>query len=39
MYDDLEQSRVSRNAEELHQMEEKERQDDMDVLFGEKKKW
>ncbi|MEF1186092.1 DNA repair protein, partial [Vibrio sinaloensis] len=39
MYDDLEQSRQTRNAEELHQMEEKERKDDMDALFGEKKKW
>ena len=39
MYDELEQNRQSRNAEELHQMEEKERQDDMDALFGEKKKW
>ena len=39
MYDELENNRQNRNAEELHQIEEKERQDDMDALFGEKKKW
>lgn len=39
MYDELEQKRQNRNAEELHQITQKERRDDMDVIFGEKKKW
>ena len=39
MYDELETKRQSRNAEELHQIEEDQRKDDMDALFGEKKKW
>ncbi|AIU67424.1 DNA repair protein [Vibrio coralliilyticus] len=39
MYDDLEQKRQSKNAEELHQIEEDQRKNDMDELFGEKKKW
>ncbi|MDA0118344.1 DNA repair protein [Vibrio sp. T11.5] len=39
MLDDLEQKRQSKNAEELHQIEEDQRKNDMDELFGEKKKW
>ncbi|MFM2590494.1 DNA repair protein [Vibrio sp. TBV020] len=39
MYDELESKRQSKNAEELHQIEENQRQNDMDALFGEKKKW
>ncbi|MCG9647146.1 DNA repair protein [Vibrio brasiliensis] len=39
MYDDLESKRQSKNAEELHQIEEDQRKNDMDQLFGEKKKW
>lgn len=39
MHDELEKRRQSRSAEELNQMERNERQDDMDALFGEKKKW
>ncbi|MCG9596722.1 DNA repair protein [Vibrio sp. Isolate25] len=39
MYDELEQKRQSKNAEELHQIEEDQRKNDMDELFGEKKKW
>ena len=39
MHDELEQKRQNKNAEELHQIAQKERRDDMDVIFGEKKKW
>lgn len=39
MYDDLEQSRQSKSAADLEKKEESERQHDMDMLFGEKKKW
>ncbi|MCK6261989.1 DNA repair protein [Vibrio sp. ZSDE26] len=39
MYDDLEQKRQTKSAEELQHIEEKEKEDDMDALFGEKKKW
>ncbi|MCW8336650.1 DNA repair protein [Vibrio sp. SCSIO 43135] len=39
MFDDLEQKRQSKSAEDLQQMEEKERDDDMEALFGQKKKW
>ncbi|MDN3610542.1 DNA repair protein [Vibrio ostreicida] len=39
MLDDLENKRHSKNAEELHQIEEDQRKNDMDELFGEKKKW
>lgn len=39
MYDDLEQKRQHKSASDLQQIEENERKSDMDVLFGEKKKW
>jgi hypothetical protein len=39
MLNDLDQKRQDRNAQELQQMESKEREDDMDALFGQKKKW
>ncbi|WP_260259412.1 DNA repair protein [Vibrio intestinalis] len=39
MYDDLEQRRQNKNSEEAQASAEKERNDDMDALFGEKKKW
>ncbi|KGY11957.1 DNA repair protein [Vibrio tubiashii] len=39
MYDELETKRQNRNAEELHQIAEDQRKDDMEALFGEKKKW
>lgn len=39
MFNDLEETRLEKSAEELQQIEEKEREDDMDALFGEKKKW
>ncbi|MFA0502553.1 DNA repair protein, partial [Vibrio sp. 10N.222.46.A1] len=39
MLDDLDQKRLNKNAEDLQQMESKEREDDMDALFGQKKKW
>jgi len=39
MYDDLEKRRQSKNAADLEKKEENERQHDMDMLFGEKKKW
>ncbi|QXO19113.1 MULTISPECIES: DNA repair protein [Vibrio] len=39
MYDDLEKRRQSKNAADLEKKEESERQHDMDMLFGEKKKW
>ncbi|MGL5430717.1 MAG: DNA repair protein [Vibrio sp.] len=39
MYDELEQKRQHKSAADLQQLEENERKSDMDVLFGEKKKW
>ncbi len=39
MLDDLEQKRQSKDAQDMMQREEKERNNDMDALFGEKKKW
>ncbi|MGB1321027.1 MAG: DNA repair protein [Vibrio gallaecicus] len=39
MLNDLDQKRVDKNAEQLQQIESKERDDDMDALFGQKKKW
>ncbi len=39
LLDNIEQKRHDKSAEERHMMEEKERDDDMDALFGEKKKW
>ena len=39
MFDDLEQTRLTKSAEDLQQIEEKAKEDDMDALFGEKKKW
>ncbi|GAA5646704.1 MULTISPECIES: hypothetical protein [Vibrio] len=39
MHDELEQRRQTKSAAELQMMEEKEREDDMEALFGEKKKW
>lgn len=39
MYDELQQRRQSKSAAELQQIEEKERNSDMEALFGEKKKW
>lgn len=39
MYDEVEARRQSKSASELQQMEEKERNSDMEALFGEKKKW
>jgi hypothetical protein len=39
MFDDLESKRQNKNAEELHQIEEDQRKNDMEALFGEKKKW
>jgi hypothetical protein len=39
MYDELESKRQNKHAEELHQIEEDQRKNDMDELFGEKKKW
>ncbi|ENM5741268.1 hypothetical protein [Vibrio metoecus] len=39
MYDELEQKRQNKTASDLQQIEENERKSDMDVLFGEKKKW
>ncbi len=39
MLDELDQKRSDKNAEELQQIEDKERSNDMDALFGEKKKW
>ena len=39
MLNELDQKRQDRNAQELQQMESKEREDDMDALFGQKKKW
>lgn len=39
MHDELEQRRQTKNAAKLQQIEEKERENDMEMLFGEKKKW
>ncbi|CAH8195160.1 DNA repair protein [Vibrio sp. SA48] len=39
MYDDLEKRRQTKSAADLQVMEDKERNSDMDALFGEKKKW
>ncbi|MCG3722409.1 DNA repair protein [Vibrio cincinnatiensis] len=39
MYDEVEARRQSKNASEVQQLEEKERNSDMEALFGEKKKW
>lgn len=39
MLNDLEQKRQSKDAEDLMQREERERNSDMEALFGEKKKW
>jgi len=39
MYDELENKRQQKSATELQEIEEKERDDDMEALFGEKKKW
>lgn len=39
IYDELENKRQTKNAEDLHQIEEDQRKNDMDALFGEKKKW
>lgn len=39
MLDDLDQKRQSKDAQDMMQREEKERNNDMDALFGEKKKW
>ncbi|OQQ10526.1 DNA repair protein [Vibrio splendidus] len=39
MLNELDQKRQDKNAQDLQQMESKEREDDMDALFGQKKKW
>jgi hypothetical protein len=39
MLGELDQTKKDQNAEELMAMEEKERDNDMEALFGEKKKW
>ncbi len=39
MHDELEDKRQAKSATELKEFEEKERNNDMDALFGEKKKW
>lgn len=39
MFDELQQRRQSKSAAELQQIEENERNSDMEALFGEKKKW
>lgn len=39
MYDEIEKRRQNKNATDMQQMVDKEREEDMDVLFGEKKKW
>ncbi|MEZ8823316.1 DNA repair protein [Vibrio amylolyticus] len=39
MFDELELKRQNKSAEDLQHIEEKEKEDDMDALFGEKKKW
>ncbi len=39
MLNEVDKKRSDKNAVELQQMEEKERNNDMDALFGDKKKW
>ncbi|MGC9403844.1 DNA repair protein [Vibrio genomosp. F10 str. 9ZC157] len=39
MFNDLEQKRQNKNAEDLQGIEEREKEDDMEALFGQKKKW
>ncbi|WED22710.1 DNA repair protein [Vibrio sp. JC009] len=39
MLDELDKNKKDQNAEELMAMEEQERNNDMEALFGEKKKW
>ena len=39
MYDDVEKRRQKQNVVERQQTADQEREDDMEVLFGEKKKW
>lgn len=39
MLNDLDQKRQDKNAQDLQQIESKERDEDMDALFGQKKKW
>ncbi|AUI86307.1 DNA repair protein [Vibrio azureus] len=39
MLDELDQKRQDKNDQEMQQMANKERDSDMDALFGEKKKW
>ncbi|MDV7103929.1 DNA repair protein [Vibrio sp. TH_r3] len=39
MLDELDRNKKERNADQLLAQEEKERDNDMDALFGEKKKW
>ncbi len=39
MHDDIEQRRQTKSASDVQQMEDKERNSDMEALFGEKKKW
>ncbi|MBE4617840.1 DNA repair protein [Vibrio navarrensis] len=39
MLSELDKRRSDKHAEELQQMEDKERNNDMDALFGDKKKW
>lgn len=39
IHDNLEQRRQSRSAEELQALEERQKESDMEALFGEKKKW
>ncbi|AEH33542.1 DNA repair protein [Vibrio anguillarum] len=39
MYDDLEKRRQTKSATDLQQIEDNERNSDMEALFGEKKKW
>jgi hypothetical protein len=39
MHDDIEPRRQTKSAADVQQMEDKERNSDMEALFGEKKKW
>ncbi|KII79717.1 hypothetical protein [Vibrio renipiscarius] len=39
MHDEIIKRRQSQNATEMQQMADREREEDMDILFGEKKKW
>jgi len=39
MYDDIEKRRQNQSASEQQQIVDKQREEDMDALFGEKKKW